>query len=472
MRTFEEIVLRFIVRENMVPPGSRVLLAISGGADSMAMLNALYELKKAGRIPCELFVAHVNHQLRGILADKDEALVIAMAVAMRLPWETIRIDVKAFAAKDRLSIENAARSLRRDALINIAEKHNCSLIAAAHHNDDNAETVIHRLLRGTAYRGLGGIWPKKNFQNKTFIRPLLNASRGQILEYVQSQNIPFNHDHTNDDTAITRNFIRHKLLPEIQRNCPSDIPQMLSSLSSSSRRMIQLLEAKLHTVWPGIVILNLPKTIALDRAIFNTLPMLIKVEAIRRAITKLGIGEKDYTFAHYQKVVELSASQKNNSLDLPRSVRLSIAQTTLTFELPSVQTDIWSLPTTLTPGQAIDWNGFTIAASVLNAAENDISDFIKNKPPATEWFDLDKITGSLTIRARANGDRFWPIGLAAPKKVGKFLSDAHASAQQAFIIEDTQKIIYLAPLRPSEQTKVTSSTSRILEIKISIRSLM
>ena len=470
MRTFEENVLQFITDENLISPGSRMLLAVSGGADSMAMLNALYELKKADLLPCELFVAHVNHQLRGPLADKDEALVIALSIALRLPCETVRVDVKTFAAKNRLSIENAARTLRRDALITIADKFNCSLIATAHHNDDNAETVIHRILRGTAYRGLGGIWPKKSFQNKTFIRPLLNVSRSQILEYAQSQNIPFNHDHTNDDTAITRNFIRHKLLPKMQRDCQSDIPEMLSVLSSHSRRMVELLESKLHTIWPGVAIVNLPRTITLDRAIFNTLPMPIRVEVVRRAVTKLGIGEKDYTFSHYQKVTELSASQNSDFLNLPGPIKLSVAQTTLTFDLPSTTNDIWSLPAAIEPGQTITWNGFTIATRVLNAADQNISQFVKNKPPATEWFDLDKITGSLSIRARQNGDRFWPLGLAAPKKVGKFLSDAHATDKQTFVVEDAQKIIYLAPLRPCEQTKITDSTTRILEIIVSIRS--
>jgi tRNA(Ile)-lysidine synthase len=470
MRTFEENVLQFVADENLIPTGSRILLAISGGADSMAMLNALYQLKKTGLLPYELFVAHINHQLRGAMSDKDEALVLTLAIALRLPCETVRVDVKTFAAQNRLSIENAARSLRRDALITIAGKFNCSLIATAHHNDDNAETVIHRLLRGTAYRGLGGIWPKKVFHNKTFIRPLLNVSRSQILQYVQSQNILFNHDHTNDDTAITRNFIRHKLLPEMQRNCPSDIPEMLSLLSSRSRRLVELLESKLHTIWPGVAIVKLPRTIILDRAVFNTLPMPIRVEVVRRAVTKLGIGEKDYTFSHYQKVVELSASQKSDSLNLPGQITLSVAQTTLTFDIPSAQNDIWPAPTVIAPGQAINWNGFTIAARVLNAVDQDISFFIKNKPPATEWFDLDKIVGSLTIRARANGDRFWPLGLGSPKKVGKFLSDAHATGKQTFVIEDDQKIIYLAPIRPCEQTKLTASTSRILEVIIGIRS--
>ena len=469
MHVFEETVERFIIDENLIPAGARVLLGISGGADSMAMLNAMFELGKNRRFDLTLFVAHINHQLRGELANRDEAMVIAQAIAMGIKFETARIDVKNFAQANSLSIETAARLLRREALIQIADKFGCGIIATAHHKNDNAETLIHRLKRGTGYRGLAGIWPSRKFGAKTFIRPLLGVSRNNIIDYVGAANIPFSHDHTNEDTTITRNFIRHKLLPTLQAQASGDLSEELFALSIHARGLAMLLEKHARTIWQQAALVESKSTISLDRKILMPLSEPLKIEVLRMAITKLGVGEQDLTFGHYRKALELLASGRPGSINLPGPSRLTIASVTVTIALVGREVQLWPAPATLEPGESIKWNGITIATRVLDAAGQDLQAFIKHKPPAVEWFDLDKIAGQLTIRGRRNGDRFVPFDFKTEKKIGKFLTDSKLAQKTSFIIEDSQKIIYLAPLRTSELIRITSETRQILEIFVTAK---
>ena len=157
MLNFENKIAEFIEANDLFAGDGGVLVAVSGGADSVALLFALYNLIKAGRFKIELAVGHVNHNLRGELSDGDEQFVIELGRKLSIPVITRSVDVSGFAAENKLSIETAARELRLKSLAEISSSQGCSKIATAHHRDDNAETLVHRLMRGTAFRGLCGI---------------------------------------------------------------------------------------------------------------------------------------------------------------------------------------------------------------------------------------------------------------------------------------------------------------------------
>ena len=168
-----------------------MLLAVSGGADSTALLYSMFALKNEGILHADFVCAHINHQLRTPDADIDEKFVVAQAENLSLPVITQKIDVRQFARQNKLSIETAARILRIQHLQDIAKASNCDWIATAHQKNDNAETVIQRLLRGTGFRGLAGIWPLRSFSdNITFVRPLLCVTRDQIIDYLKSPQPP------------------------------------------------------------------------------------------------------------------------------------------------------------------------------------------------------------------------------------------------------------------------------------------
>ncbi len=175
---FEQKVGDFIKANELFGSAERVLLAVSGGADSTALLYAMWGLKAKGVFDAELLCAHMNHQLRGTQADLDEDFVLAQAAELKLAITTKRLDVRGFAGRNKLSIETAARKLRIESLLQIARANDCRVVATAHQKNDNAETVLQRLVRGTGFRGLGGIWPVRVFADDIrFARPLLCVRR-------------------------------------------------------------------------------------------------------------------------------------------------------------------------------------------------------------------------------------------------------------------------------------------------------
>ncbi|MDD5134673.1 MAG: tRNA lysidine(34) synthetase TilS, partial [Phycisphaerae bacterium] len=217
LKAVEQTILNFIGLHSLVPKGSRILIAVSGGADSVGLVEILASLKSSGKIDSDFHIVHINHLLRGNESFQDERYVTALAQKHNLPITVEQIDVKKYAAEKKLSIETAARQLRIGALCRIANQNNCSAIATAHHKNDNTETVIHRLSRGTAFKGLCGIRPKSTLNETVFIRPMLCICRDKIETYISSQNIKWQTDRTNIDCRFTRNRIRHKLLPSLQK---------------------------------------------------------------------------------------------------------------------------------------------------------------------------------------------------------------------------------------------------------------
>ena len=200
-------VLDFVQRFDLLPRYELLLAAASGGMDSMCLLDFLYE---NGYRVC---AAHYNHQLRGREADMDEDLVRAWCAARRIPLCVGTGDVAAYAGENGLTIEEAARKLRYDFLNSVAGQTGAARIVTAHHANDNAETVLFHLARGTGMAGLAGIAPK----NGRLVRPFLCLTRGELAAYAKEHHVPYRTDATNADTALTRNFIRAEVLPKLCR---------------------------------------------------------------------------------------------------------------------------------------------------------------------------------------------------------------------------------------------------------------
>jgi len=501
---FEKKVGNFIEVNGLFGSAQRVLLAVSGGADSTALLYTVQALKSEGIIGAELVCAHINHRLRGSAADGDEEFVVNQAAKLGLEIRVRRVDVRAFARRNKLSIETAARELRIGSLVEIAKECNCSLIATAHQKDDNAETVVHRMLRGTGIRGLGGIWPMRVFGNGSkFARPMLCVGRREILEYLRQRGLKWREDHTNAECTYTRNYIRHRLLPALQADCTASIVEQLSELSQSAHKYYDLVCSRADAVWSGSVH-SVEGRIVLDLGMFRGEAEPVKVELVRRALAAVGCGEREMTRKHYERMLQLAKKNVGGGkVGLPGSFEARREYGMLVFEMaPAGREEATGTAVELEiPGRTV-FRQYLIEARVIEARENTVKETATKTlrheegevdshpfgfapwglrsgealrrndtgvPKLVEQFDLDKVRPPVVVRFRRDGDRFTPLGLGAEKKVGKFLSDARVSQdvrRKILVVADAEKVIWVWPVRMSEQAKVTGRTQKVLQIKI------
>ena len=470
---FEKKVADFIKTNSLLESADSVLLAVSGGADSTALLYAMHALKAEDILSADLVCVHINHQLRGADADVDEDFVIAQARDLNLPITTKRVDVRGFARKNKLSIETAARQMRIETLLNIAKAGNCNSIATAHHKNDNAETILHRLVRGTGFRGLTGIWPTRLFADDIqFIRPLLSVTRDEIIEYLKKRNLKWRRDHTNADCTYTRNFIRHRLLPALQQDCTGSLVEQLSALAASARKFYSMVCNCADKAWPTLTDCS-ANELKLNLQMFLVQPPPVKVELVRRSLSAVGCGQRDLTRQHFQKILRLAEQNVGGrKIELPAGFVVRREYGNLIFARPekiSHHDELIRSSTRLQVPGKTKFGRFLIQAATLEADGSRIEKFKTKKNNCIESFDWDKVKLPLMVRSRKAGDRFWPLGLEAEKKIGKFLTAAkvpHHLRRKLLVIEDSEKIIWLWPVRIGEQAKITEGTQKVLQLKI------
>lgn len=208
-------------KNKLIKPTNKVLVGVSGGSDSVCLLDFLVKFSK--KIPFDIIACYINHGLRGKASQKDEEFVKKLCRKSEVKCVTKKVKTAEFAKKNRLTIEHAARTLRYRAFAYFAGKYKCGLIATGHQSDDNAETVLLNILRGTNPRGLAGILPRRKLNPKSniwVIRPLLCLTRKEVLEYIKQNKLTYRTDTTNKSLKFTRNWIRHKLIPMLETKQP------------------------------------------------------------------------------------------------------------------------------------------------------------------------------------------------------------------------------------------------------------
>lgn len=476
LTNLENKVADYIKANELFGNAAKVLLAVSGGADSIALLHVMHVLKKQGVLRGDLCCAHINHRLRAGQADKDEEFVRAQTAKLHLSVTTRRINVREFARKNKMSIETAARKMRMENLLNIAGENGCSHIVTGHQKDDNAETIMHRLLRGTGFRGLTGIWPLRTFDgNIRFVRPLLCVTRDEIIKYLHQNKLQWCEDETNVDCLYTRNYIRHKLLPALQKDSNGSVVEQLYELSDSARRFYEVVCNHANNIWLIIADCTDDKAI-LNLKVFSEQSPPVKVELIRRSLTSIGCGEGRLTQQHYQKILQLAEKKvTGKKINLPDGFIVRREYDNLIFSNRRVE---FAPPISEAEPVIIKIPGITqfgqylIEVEIKKSNENEYlaPQFIAGLPfRFIERFDIDKLKPPLTVRSRQPGDRFVPLGQKIETKIGKFLTAQkvpHDIRQKVLVIADMEKIIWLWPIRISEQSKITEETRKILQLKI------
>jgi tRNA(Ile)-lysidine synthase len=319
-------VLELAVRRSLagLAPARGGIVAVSGGPDSVALLRAV--LTVLGDAAAPLVVAHVNHQLRGAESDDDEAFVCRLHEqcvakgATRLLLRVQRLDTRTLAAGDNL--ENAARRLRYDWLTATARDTGSTWIATGHTAEDQAETVLHRLLRGTGLRGLAGIPARRELApGVEVLRPLLHVSRADVLAYLQQLGQEFCWDSSNADRQFTRNRLRHELLPLLAKEFNPAIVDVLGRLSEQAGELQQLIEEQALRLLAEAELPRAGRIVVLDARRLGQAPALLLREALRLVWRREGWPLADLGFEAWERAAGVVLGQ-TQTLDLPGDVRL------------------------------------------------------------------------------------------------------------------------------------------------------
>ena len=466
MQSFEDNVFEWASSHRLFDGVKRVLLAVSGGADSVAMAVALQQLIKCRLLSIEPVIGHVNHGLRGADSDTDEAFVFALGERMGVRVVCKQMDVHTAAQTQRLSIETAGRLLRQQALTEMARDNNCIAIATAHHADDQAETLVHRLMRGTGLRGLCGIRPETTHHGMRFIRPLLGVRRTEIETFCRINGLAWREDASNRSCAFTRNRIRHRMMPELERQMPN-AAERLAGLAELCRKAQQQIEASADSVK---VERPAEHEITYRRSHLTEQSPWVQAELLGRAVQALGGGLRDMTCRHYQTLMADAAEAGSTKTIWPGRITVAVESDRIVVSKAAEDsTALPSEPVQLEIGTQASFGPYIIETKLLNRSAEMSKEALRDKPSMTERLDADCIEGPLTARPLKPGDRFWPIGLGTEKKAARFMIDAKTTLhtkKNAFVITDSKKIIWLCPLRLDDRVKVTAKTKTILEVEL------
>ncbi|MBN1115297.1 MAG: tRNA lysidine(34) synthetase TilS [Oligoflexia bacterium] len=467
----ETEIFEFINRHKLITAGDKILVAVSGGIDSIVLLDIIR--KYANMLNMEApVVAHLNHQLRGKESDRDETFVIETARENRLEVVSRKADIKELGRKSRTSVQEAARKYRLGFLEEVAEKYSCTKIATGHNRNDLAETSLMWILRGTGPNGATGIQPKR----ENYIRPLLAWSRKTIEEYAALNNLVYVEDSSNEKTDYVRNRIRNEILPLIEEKCYYGATENISRFAEILRYDVDYIEGKTDEIYDSIcagsdeyIVIDTDKLSGLDRALSGRI--------IRRAISHLSTGLRDIGQVHIEQVLDLCAAQNKGqkNLVLPGNIKITRSYSNLVIKKhdESVNDESGDANTKKYvleyPGNTeIPELGIIIGLSLLPGKANIERYTFEN--PDTVFLNFDKITLPLELRLPRKGDRFTPLGTAGSKKLSDFFIDSKIPFNERWripVIEDKNNILWVVGHRISEHYRINYECRNVLMVSAS-----
>lgn len=322
-----EKVYKTIEKYHLIDETDKILVAVSGGPDSLALLNVLYSLNYT------LCVAHVNHGLREN-ANEDERFVKQFCEEKNIPCFVKKVSLKELVKENAeykgMSLEEAGRKVRYDFFEEVSKKNCCNKIALAHNENDNAETVIMNFFRGSGHTGLKGIEPMRG----KIIRPLLETSRKEIEEYCTIEKLMPRYDETNQETVYTRNKIRLELIPYIEKNINSNVIANISRMSEIIREEERYLQEQTRLAYNAILKKELSDELTLDLKAFNELDIVLKRRIILKSIIKVLGNAKDIEKVHVDDIVKLCKNNVGGKHLTPnKNIKVSVGQGKINFKL-------------------------------------------------------------------------------------------------------------------------------------------
>jgi tRNA(Ile)-lysidine synthase len=450
MKTIEQTVLKFIEEKKLFKPGDKVLIALSGGPDSVFLSYLLNKFKK--KLKIEIGAFHVNHTLRGKSADADESFCREFTKNLRIEFSSVKIDVNKIAEKNKISTEEAGREVRYSELQKYSKKYHFDKIVTAHTADDNAETILLNLIKGTGLKGISGI----PIVRENIVRPLLSIRKSEILNCLNENKIKFQIDKTNLSNDYERNFIRNEIIPRIKAKLNPSIEESLFYSSEIFKDYYSYIQNEV----------NLLSKSALKKAKDNAFVLSNEIQGIhpviRREFLKAAVERNFFvqsTFNDIKNLELLITQQKGKKINLANG--LSAVKEKDGILISKNLDEFHTQLTRVFIGKENQINGFKLF--LLPKGRSDIK---FSSEGLREFISADNIEGPLFVRNWTEGDRFIPLGMKGFKKISDFLTDqnvASSEKKKQLVLTDKNRIVWVIGLRIDERFKITKATKKILQ---------
>ena len=481
-----------IGRYGLLGHGTTVVVGVSGGPDSLCLLHVLCRLQ--AEMGLVLHVAHLDHRLRGEESEADAAYVAALAGRWGLSCTVGQVDVGEMARARRMAVEEAARRARYSFLAQVAFAAGSGTIAVGHSADDQAETVLMHLLRGSGPAGLRGMQPRARLSEYRLleeleplqptpqlwlVRPLLETRREEILAYCAHEGLEPRFDRSNLDTTYFRNWLRHRVLPLLAEHNP----RVVDVLCRSARVMAEdyaLLSGLLDEAWPSLVAEESITRISFDLAAWRALPAGLQRSSLREAVHRLRRSLRDIGFTHVEDAVRAAREgPSGRQATLPQGLVLRVGYDRLTVASAEEGEALPDWPlldprgaplAVLAPGQtALPGGGWVLDAQVVARASLP-EDWEENDDPWTAYLDWTEPQGTLHLRVRRPGDRFCPMGMGGQTvKLADWLTNRkvpRAARPLLPLLAGEAGILWVCGQRPDERARVREGSERVLVLRL------
>ncbi len=473
----------------LLPRGGTVVVGVSGGPDSLCLLHVLRAL--APEYGVSLHVAHLNHRLRDADSDQDAAFVERLAAEWNLPHTIAARDVAAYAEREHLAIEEAARQMRYGFLAEVAQQVGSNTVAVAHHADDQAESVLMHVIRGSGIAGLRGMRPKSEMGDLRLamgdrlpntqyplpalwlIRPLLYVTRADIEAYCAANDLRPRFDLSNLDQTYFRNWLRHTVLPLLAQHNPG-VREVLCRTAEVAAADYQLLHAEMERAW-GQVVCRADADIVFDLAAWRALPLSLKRATVREAIHRLRRHLRNINFVHVERAVDMAErGSTGDQATLTEGLTLTVSYDTFVIadersesawpDWPLLEPDARIAVNVAgrTPLPDSDW---ALEAEIVTPA----SGYRDNANPWIAYLDADVCPGPFVLRTRRPGDRIAPQGMSGHRaRLNAIMINQKIPAyvrDRMPVLVCRDQIVWACGLRIAEHARVTPETHRVLHLR-------
>lgn len=455
-------VLKYIEKNKMLDHKDKVVIGVSGGADSVCLLFVMLEIKPIYDL--ELYVVHVNHGIRGEEAKEDALYVERLCRQYKIPYILVEEDIPNRARKEGISEEEAGRDARYEAFEKVFRDYGTDKIAVAHNQNDSGETMLFNLFRGSGLKGLCGIPPTRG----NIIRPLLETSRRNIEEYLLSRKISYQTDKTNEMTDYTRNRIRLEVLPYIVENINNNAIEHMIKTSVMIEEALAYIENNTKTSFSHLV-KQQGDVYTCSVEEFLKEDIVIQKQLVRMIIAKMAGKLKNITSNHIDMILELLENQVGKKINLPYDILVQRDYNDILFLYKDNKTSElvgFEYKSITIPGeQYIHQTNQKIEFSLIKYKKN----LRIPQNGCTKWFDYDKIDNTVVIRTRKEGDYFSIDSKGSKKKLKSYFIDKKIPKEKRDsipLLVDGNHIMWIMGYRTSEAYKIDENTKNVLVVKI------